>query len=216
MGICSPGLPPAFLTTIVAMNREFSVLTVILGLFLLLCFPGPLSAVSAENENGLDRTITRDGITFHIRCPNNSSLNEMILEITAPGTGRETIRREVDGTVVDVGAGDLDGNGLPEIYIFTCSAGSGSYGEVIAYSASSEGPPRAIAITPLNSDPASYEGYMGHDAFTLHGNTLLRTFPIYKKNDPNAAPSGGTRQIRYGLVHTDKGYLLRPVCMSRQ
>jgi len=212
MGICSQDSPPLFSKTS-TMNRGLSTLPVILSLFLLLSSPGPLVAVSAEN--GIDTTVTRDGVTFHIRCPNNSSLNKMVLEITAPGTDGKTIRREVDGTVVDVRAGDLDQNGQPEIYIFTSSAGSGSYGNVIAYSVARDGSPQAINLPPLKKEPQSMQGYMGHDTFSLDKTSLIRSFPVYRKGDPNAAPSGGKRQIRYDLVYTDKGYQLRPVRMGR-
>jgi len=169
----------------------------------------------AEEQN-FDKTITSQGIVFHITCPNNSSLNDMEMEVSGPKTEKKTIRRKIDGSIVQAVSGDLDKNGLPEIYIFISSAGSGSYGDVIAYSVTGDGSLQAITLAPLSDDPQNREGYMGHDTFSLNTSTLVRTFPVYKKGDPNAAPSGGTRQIRYSLVNTDKGFLLRPVCISKQ
>ena len=40
---------------------------------------------------------------------------------------------------------------------------------------------------------------MGHDTFVVAGQYLVRSFPVYKEGDSNAAPSGGTRQLHYRL-----------------
>jgi hypothetical protein len=196
------------------MNRLQLLFTLTMGLVLLLVSPAPLLLAAAAT--GFDKTLTREGISFHITCANNSSLNTLHLDISGLKKGDETISKDIDGSVIGTEVGDLDGNGLPEVYIFISSAGSGSYGDVLAYSVSGDGALQAITLAPLEDDPQNREGYMGHDSFSLNKKTLIRSFPIYRKDDPNAAPGGGERQIRYGLVHTDKGFLLRPVCVSKQ
>lgn len=40
---------------------------------------------------------------------------------------------------------------------------------------------------------------MGHDQFVLAEQYLVRSFPVYREGDANAAPSGGTRQLQYKL-----------------
>ena len=41
--------------------------------------------------------------------------------------------------------------------------------------------------------------YMGHDAFVIEANKLVRTFPVYQKTDTNQHPTGGKRKVIYGL-----------------
>ncbi|MNF02387.1 hypothetical protein D3C80_2015230 [compost metagenome] len=50
---------------------------------------------------------------------------------------------------------------------------------------------------------------MGHDSFRIHKNRLIRSFPIYKETDPNAAPSGGIREISYKLKEGETGWVLK-------
>ena len=52
---------------------------------------------------------------------------------------------------------------------------------------------------------------MGHDEFTVMENSLVRRFPIYKKNDSNAKPTGGTRQIEYKLKMGEASWQLKRV-----
>jgi hypothetical protein len=52
---------------------------------------------------------------------------------------------------------------------------------------------------------------MGHDTFSLVENTLVRRFPIYKKDDTNANPTGGTRQLEYKLRNGEASWLLKLV-----
>jgi hypothetical protein len=196
------------------MNRPQSIFTCTIGLVLFLAGPAALLCTAADT--GFDKTLTREGVSFKVTCANNGSINTLHLNVSGLKKGDAAISREIDGSVAGAEVGDLDGNGLPEVYVFISSAGSGSYGDVVAYSVNSDDELQAIALAPLEDDPQNLEGYMGHDNFTLTSKTLIRSFPIYRKNDPNSSPSGGKRQIRYGLVHTDKGFLLRPVCMSKQ
>ena len=82
---------------------------------------------------GFDQTLELQGISFRISSPNNSSLNPVTIEVTGLELGDNTVSPEADGTVTGAQVADLDGNGSPEIYIYTTSAGSGSYGDLIAY-----------------------------------------------------------------------------------
>ena len=44
-----------------------------------------------------------------------------------------------------------------------------------------------------------------HDEFAIVETTLVRRFPIYKKGDANAKPTGGTRQLQYNLEINSEG-----------
>jgi hypothetical protein len=91
----------------------------------------------------------------------------------------------------------MDGDNSPELFIVLTNPGSGSYGEVLAYSTNDK-----KSLTPIHIEkPAKKDlsGYMGHDAFEVMENTFVRRFPVYKTGDPNAAPTGGYRQFQYKL-----------------
>lgn len=109
--------------------------------------------------------------------------------------GGRMIEKAIDAPVVKAIVGDLNADGFYEILIFTQSGGSGSYGDVIAYS-SNRGLSWSEVFYPELSDKLK-QGYMGHDEFELVNNKLVRRFPVYLKHDTNANPKGKMRQIQY-------------------
>ncbi len=108
---------------------------------------------------------------------------------------------------------DLNQDGFEELYIITQSAGSGSYLNVIGYSSN-----RDKSFTPIyfpeleDSDfdkGALFEGYMGHDSFSIQDNKLVRKFPIYLENDSNSNPTGGEKEISYLLIQGEASWQLK-------
>ena len=124
-------------------------------------------------------------------------------------TDNKKIEVEVDGTVTGAEVEDLDADGSPEIYVYTQSAGSGSYAAVIAYAANKKKSLSQVTLPDLADDKKASEGYMGHDEFALVENRLIRRFKIYSEGDANAKPTGKTRQIQYRLVAGEAGWILR-------
>ena len=150
------------------------------------------------------------GITFVIDCPNASSLNTLTISPKGLTGDNKPITREIDGTVTGAQVGDLNHDGSPEVYVFTTSAGSGSYGSVVGYAANKRKSLTEIFLPPLEADKAAVKGYMGHDKFELAEGKLVRRFPIYLPEDTNAQPtSGKLRQIQYRLVAGEAGWVLR-------
>ena len=101
-----------------------------------------------------------------------------------------------------------------EIYVYINSAGSGSYGSLVAYSANHKKSLSGIYLPPLEDDKKNSIGYMGHDEFTIIENSLARCFPIYKKGDANCCPKGGTRQLQYKLLMGEATWSLKLVKSS--
>ncbi|NDE35060.1 MAG: hypothetical protein EB012_09435, partial [Gammaproteobacteria bacterium] len=104
---------------------------------------------------------------------------------------------------------DLNADGSPEIYVYVSSAGSGSYGTLVAYSANKKKSLSEIYLPPLEETPKAMKGYMGHDEFAVIESSLARRFPLYKDADTNSAPSGGMRQIQYKLKAGEAGWILK-------
>jgi hypothetical protein len=107
----------------------------------------------------------------------------------------------IDGEeVTNAEIGDLNSDGSPELFVFTQSVGSGSYGNVYAFSVNNKKSMSQVYFQPTTENSEINKGYMGHDEFSLVENTLGQRFPIYKEGDTNAEPTGGTRQVSYKLV----------------
>jgi len=94
---------------------------------------------------------------------------------------------------------DLDKNGFDEFYIFTISSGSGSYGNLIAFASNRDKSLSMIHLPEIEEGDERFSGYMGHDHFQISENVLIRSFPIYLSSDKNNKPTGGRREIAYGL-----------------
>jgi len=155
--------------------------------------------LSAQETAVFYKTFVLEGITFQVTSSNESSLSK--LTIKTKGLERnEIITKEIDGTVSGAEIADLNDDGAPEIYIFTTSAGSGSYGSIIAYSSNNNKSISEIYFPEIDPKNKAFKGYMGHDGFSIIKNRLIRRFPIYKENDSNAKPTGGMRQFMYKLI----------------
>jgi len=170
-------------------------------------FFSPLAG-AAEASGGFDQVFELQDISFHVICPNQGSLNQ--LEIIPAGLeiDNAAIKREIDGTVTGAEVADLNGDGSPEIYTYINSAGSGTYGALVAYAANNKKSLSEIYLPPLMDDKENSRGYMGHDEFVVVENNLLRRFPVYVKGDINANPTGGTRQLQYKLKQGEASWVL--------
>jgi len=111
--------------------------------------------------------------------------------------------------VTDVFTADLDGNGFDEIYIVTTAAGSGSYGTVLGFASNKDKSLSMIHFPEIQTGDENFEGYMGHDTFSIEDRKLVRVFPVYNKSDTNENPTGGRRKLVYGLVPGEAGWQLR-------
>lgn len=164
---------------------------------------------SGAGAEPFKRELSLQGLTFQVSSPNDSSASPLRIAVDGLRPPGAPIAREIDGTVVGAEVADLDANGSPEVYVFTQSAGSGSYGTVVAYAANRQKSVTEIALPKLSRTAA--RGYQGHDEFAVVEQYLVRRFPIYRPGDSNAKPTGGQRQIQYRLRAGEAGWVLRPV-----
>lgn len=104
---------------------------------------------------------------------------------------------------------DIDDNGFDEIYIFTTSAGSGSYGNILAFSSNKDKSLSMINCPEIQKDDKYSDGYMGHDFFTIINQRLIRYFPIYLEGDSHKNPTGGKREIIYKLFPGEATWQLK-------
>jgi hypothetical protein len=155
-------------------------------------------------------TLELQGFSFAIEATNEGSINRLKIIPTGLTEDGSPAESEIDGTVSGAEIGDLDGNGFPEVYVYVTSAGSGSYGTLVAYAVNKGKSMSPIFLPDLAEDAKASKGYMGHDEFAVLENALGRRFPIYTEGDTNSQPTGKTRQLQYRLVAGEAGWVLKP------
>ena len=158
----------------------------------------PSTSDSKAESSSFNKVLAHKNISFKVTADGKGSLQKLIIQPSGLSADNREITLETD-PLVDAQVMDLNGDGYPELLLFTQSAGSGSYGKVIAYSVNN-GKSVSSVTFPLTSDNKKIsKGYMGHDKFTIENNQLVQRFPIYEGGDSNSKPSGKVRVIIYRL-----------------
>jgi hypothetical protein len=153
--------------------------------------------------------LSLQGITFHLSSENAGSQNQLTITIDGLKSKTDPILHEIDGAITGAEVGDLNSDGSPEVYVYTTSIGSGSYGNVTGVSVNKMKSASDIFMPPITENKQLSAGYMGHDEFAVIEGTLVRRFPIYKAGDTNAKATSGLRQVNYKLKSGEAGWVLR-------
>ena len=154
-------------------------------------------------------TLGLQGVSFQVATKGAGSVQQLVVKASEHSHAYPVVKQELLGSLTSSEVEDLNSDGRPELLLFVTSAGSGSYGSVLAWSASKGHTLLPITMPDLSGKLA--QGYMGHDQFAVVETTLMRRFPIYRPGDTNAKPTGGTRQISYKLVAGEASFLFQPV-----
>jgi hypothetical protein len=163
----------------------------------------------AKPGTPFDATLELQRIRFRVTATNEGSLNRLTIVPSGLAIDNRPIEREIDGAVTAAEVADLDADGSPEIYVYVTSAGSGSYGSLVAYAVNRRKSLSEIQLPPVAENAAAAKGYMGHDQFAVVETTLVQRFPVYREGDSNNKPTGGTRQLQYKLRAGEAGPRLR-------
>jgi hypothetical protein len=163
-------------------------------------------AGTLSGDNGC--TLRHGSLSFHLATSGTGSITRLWVSPSGLTEVNEVVEEELDGNAYGSELADLDANGWPEIYVYVSSAGSGSYGSLVAYAVNNGKSMTPIYLPPRDQTPEVWTGYMGHDEFAVVENRLVRRFPLYNEGDTNSAPSGGTRQLQYRLEAGEAGWVL--------
>lgn len=159
----------------------------------------------SKTKDGFTQTLSLQGITFKVSCPNMGSLNQVTIAPSGLSGDNSPIKEEVDGVVTGAEMADLNSDGYPELYIFTQSAGSGSYGAVTAYASNKKKSIGPVTFPDLADNAKAFAGYTGHDEFAVVEGRLVRRFPV----DPKKNSGKSMRQIQYRLESGEASWILR-------
>lgn len=160
-----------------------------------------------EGNAVFNKTLELQGIGFNITATRNNGMSEVTISPFGLEIDNRSVTHQMEGSITDAEIEDLNADGSPEVLIYSRSDGSGSYGNVLAYSVNNRKSMSAVYFPPVTENPVLSKGYMGHDEFRIAENTLLQRFPIYNEGDSNAKPTGGIRQITYTLVNGEASRL---------
>lgn len=188
-------------------KNKFLAMVLLIPALLILTFPGCKNQAQTTTPEDVvlkdtifHKVLSLQNISFEIWTTGSASMQTLRIQPSGLSIVNGELTHEIDGRIVEAEISDLNSDGYPEILIYTQSAGSGSYGNVIAYSTNNGKSVSQVYFPPLSDNPETAKGYMGHDEFTLIETSLAHRFPIYKEGDSNANPTGGMRQIEYKLV----------------
>jgi hypothetical protein len=147
--------------------------------------------------------LSRGDHAFDVFTEGSGSLRMMTI-LHTEGAFADTVRKKIDGAVINAECGDLDRDSIPEIYVFAQTAGSGSYANLFGFQFDQRGR-QSIALPEL--DKRQSAGYLGHDTLWVQDSILIRMFPVFTEGDLNVSASGGTRTLEYGLQRDPHGNL---------
>ncbi|MFN7674870.1 PliI family lysozyme inhibitor of I-type lysozyme [Flavobacterium sp.] len=160
--------------------------------------------IKTDTVPSFTKELSLNKISFKISVTGN----QMTITPSGLSIDNNPIIREIEGTVTNAEIGDLNSDTFPEVFIYTNSDGSGSYGKAYGFSVNNGKSVSDISIPNVTDIPKLSKGYMGHDDFAIVEGILAQRFPIYNEGDTNSNPTGKTRQIQYKLRDVESSRVL--------
>ncbi len=139
--------------------------------------------------------------SFTVTSTGDGSIQELTILSNGMSIINDPLIDSIDGSITNAEIGDINGDGFPEVLVYTNSAGSGSYGDVIGYSCNNGKSMSRIYMPAITDNKKAAIGYMGHDEFTIGEGRLLRRYPVYHSSEPNSNPSDTIKQVQYKLIN---------------
>jgi hypothetical protein len=146
--------------------------------------------------DAFSKVLSLQNVTFTVTANDSMPVATLVIRPDGLEIDSRLMVQSIDGLVTGAEVEDLNSDGWPELAVYVRSPSG--YGTVIAYSVNDGKSMSAISFPDLEGEAAA--GYRGRDEFTIIETSLARRFPIYKEGDADDKPTGGLRQIQYGLA----------------
>lgn len=159
----------------------------------------------ANHSTRFVQTLQYNIYTFTVSAPDSGAVGELAVKAYRGQLLLTNFRVRVEGNVVGAEVADLDKNRFPELYVYSRSRGSGSYGRVYGWQFL---PERKADVVLVNWRLPLTRGYMGHDSLWIERDILCRRYPVLNTDTGNAEPTGSNRLVRYRLRPVGPGYAL--------
>lgn len=116
------------------------------------------------------------------------------------------LTQPINGRVTGAEVADLDGNRLPELYLYSANQDASLAGQVYGW----QFLPERLATISTERWTATGAGYMGLDTLWTTRQSLCRQFPLYTISNSDARPTGTNQRICYRLRPAGLNYQLLP------
>lgn len=144
--------------------------------------------------------------TFIVKAANTDSIQTATIAAYRGSLLLTRIAQPINGRLTGAEVADLDGNRLPELYLYSANQDASLAGQVYGWQFL---PERLATIAPERW-AAPGAGYMGLDTLWTTKQSLCRQFPLYTINNTDARPTGTNQRICYRLRPAGLNYQLLP------
>ena len=176
-----------------------------------------LDTDEAEDKIEISQYQTQSGKQFIVYADYSKGASICDLKIeTKDFTKVNTIHKlGLTDPITNVFITDLDENGFEEIFVITTSAGSGSYSNIFGIASNKDKSATPIYIPKPSQKQLGqgdiFEGYRGHNKFSVENEIITNTFPRYNEADTNATPTGKNKKLSYTLFAGEAGWILQVI-----
>lgn len=170
----------------------------------------------SEFKSPFSKTLEMNGLNFTVSTPNGQGNNFLIIQPKGLALGDQAAQNQIKGRVLDAHIVDMDGDEWPEIIVITKETTIRKGEFVVAYTIENGEKMSELYFPSVLNDTYYSNGYLGQDEINVVGNYLIQRFPVYKTNDAKGNPTGGTRQLQYGLIEKEGKKQLDVVSVTEQ
>ena len=151
-------------------------------------------ASAASGSCSYSRNVQQKGVSFSVNSRPVAGCAVQIVSVDARRGNKKLagFKADVDYLAQSAKAVDLTGDGVPELVVISRTIGRPVSEALDVYRLDGEKLVRA-AVPELDRNSS----YRGGDRYNFEGRLLVRTVPVYRDNDPDGKPTGGTRSLKY-------------------
>lgn len=170
----------------------------------------PVKVVAEVATSTTKEYPTKTDVIFSVQESHPNGMSLSTITVTGKNFKEESSVTFEKETVKNIFVNDIDNNGFSELYVVTQSAGSGSYGEIVAIISNKDISFTKVELPTLTSEDMAtsspFEGYQGHDSYKIENGLLVRSFPVHTATSTNTSQTNLIKQINYKLIQDEEAF----------